>query len=163
MNDSEIIENINKNYNNVKNNHLFLLNIENKKEVIDLSINSNKTLFIENCNNITINITKITQIFIIKSTNIILNYKKPIIGIYITNSNNIKLNETISFINTNIDTDITIELYNSYFINIKTQNKKNIYIIIYCTDININNLSLPLNIFQCCCFMYNDIITYFDE
>jgi hypothetical protein len=161
MNDSEIIENINKNYNNVKNNHLFLQNIENKKEVIDLSINSNKTLFIENCNNIIINITKITQIFIIKSTNIILNYQKPIIGIYITNSNNIKLNEIISIINTN--TDITIELYNSYFIYIITLNKNNIYIIIYCTDIDINNLSLPLNIFQCCCFMCNDIITYFNE
>jgi hypothetical protein len=161
MNDTEIIENINKNYNNVKNNHLFLQNIENKKEVIDLSITSNKTLFIENCNNITINITKITQIFIIKSTNIILNYKKPIIGIYITNSKNIKLNEIISIINTN--TDITIELYNSYFIYIKTLNKKNIYIIIYCTDIDINNLSLPLNIFQCCCFICNDNIKYFDE
>lgn len=161
MDDNEIIENINKNYNDVKNNHLFLQNIENKKEVIDLSINLNKTLFIENCNNIIINITKITQIFIIKSTNIIIKYKKPIIGIYITNSNNIKLYENISIIDTN--TDITIELYNSYFIDIKTLNKKNIYIIIYCTDIDINNLSLPLNMFQCCCFMYNDIITYFDE
>lgn len=159
MNDDEIIENINKNYNDVKNNHLFLKNIQNKKEVIELSINSNKTLFIENCNNIIINISKITQIYIIKSTNITLNYIKPIIGIYITKSKYIKLYESSS----NIDTDISIELYNSYFIDIKTQNKKNIYIIIYCTDININNLSIPLNIFQCCCLIYNDDITYFDS
>ena len=95
MDDNEIIENIYKNYNNVKNNHLFLQNIENKKEVIDLFINSNKTLFIENCNNIIINISKITQIFIIKSTNIILNYIKPIIGIYITKSKHIKLSESL--------------------------------------------------------------------
>ena len=161
MDDNEIIENIYKNYNNVKNNHLFLQNIENKKEVIDLFINSNKTLFIENCNNIIINISKITQIFIIKSTNIILNYIKPIIGIYITKSKHIKLSESSTIIDT--DTDITIELCNSYFIDIKTQNKKNIYIIIYCTDININNLSLPLNVFQCCCLIYNDNLTYFDD
>lgn len=161
MNDNEIIENINKNYNDIKNNHYFLQNIKNKKEVINLSINSNKTLFIENCNDIIINITKITQIFIIKSTNITLNYKKPIIGIYITKSKHIKLYESSTIIDT--DTDITIELYNSDFIDIKTQNKKNIYIIIYCTDININNLSLPLNIFQCCCLMYNDDITFFDS
>jgi hypothetical protein len=160
MNDNEIIDNINKNYNAVKNNHLFLQNIENKKEVIELSINSNKTLFIENCNNIIINISKITQIYIIKSTNITLNYIKPIIGIYITKSKYIKLHES-SIID--IDTDITIELYNSYFIDIITQNKKNIYIIIYCTDININNLSIPLNVFQCCCLIYNDDITYFDS
>ncbi len=159
MDDNEIIENINKNYNDVKNNHLVLQNIENKKEVIELSINSNKTLFIENCNNLIINISKITQIYIIKSTNIILNYIKPIIGIYITKSKNIKLHESLSA----IDTDITIELYNSYFIDIKTQNKKNIYIIIYCTDININNLSIPLNIFECCCLIYNDDIIYFDR
>ncbi len=158
MNDTEIIENINKNYCIVKNNNLLLENIKNKNEVIDLSLNSNKTLLIENCNDIIINITKINQIIIIKSNNIKLNYKKPIIGIFITNSKNIKLNETVS-----TDTDITIELYNSNFINILTQNKKNIYIILYCNDININNFSLPLNIFQCCCFMYNDIINYFNE
>jgi hypothetical protein len=161
MNDTEIIENINKNYCIVKNNNLLLENIKNKNEVIDLSLNSNKTLFIENCNDIIINITKINQIFIIKSNNIKLNYKKPIIGIFITNSNNIKLNEIVTIENTN--TDITIELYNSNFINILTQNKNNIYIILYCNDIDINNFILPLNIFQCCCFMYNDIITYFNE
>ena len=161
MNDTEIIENINKNYCIVKNNNLLLENIKNKNEVIDLSLNSNKTLLIENCNDIIINITKINQIFIIKSNNIKLNYKKPIIGIFITNSNNIKLYETVPIENTN--TDITIEIYNSNFINISTQNKNNIYIILYCNDININNFSLPLNIFQCCCFMYNDIITYFNE
>jgi len=161
MDDTEIIENINKNYCIVKNNNLLLENIKNKNEVIDLSLNSNKTLLIENCNDIIINITKINQIFIIKSNNIKLNYKKPIIGIFITNSNNIKLHEMVTIENTN--TDITIELYNSKFINIVTQNKNNIYIILYCNDIDINNFSLPLNIFQCCCFMYNDIITYFNE
>lgn len=161
MNDTEIIENINKNYCIVKNNNLLLENIKNKNEVIDLSLNSNKTLLIENCNDIIINITKINQIFIIKSNNIKLNYKKPIIGIFITNSKNVKLHEIVSIENTN--TDITIELYNSNFINIVTQNKNNIYIILYCNDININNFSLPLNIFQCCCFMYKDNITYFNE
>ncbi len=161
MDDTEIIENINKNYCIVKNNNLLLENIKNKNEVIDLSLNSNKTLLIENCNDIIINITKINQIFIIKSNNIKLNYKKPIIGIFITNSNNIKLHEIVTIENTN--TDITIELYNSNFINILTQNKNNIYIILYCNDIDINNYSLPLNIFQSCCFMYNDILTYFNE
>jgi hypothetical protein len=155
MNDNnDIIKNIKNNYDIVKNNQIILQNLKNYRENINLLLDIKNTLIIENCDNIIINIPKITQILIIKSKNIIINYVKPIIGIFISKSNNIKLNETF----TN-NTDITIEFYNSHYININTNN--NIFILIYCIEIIINNISIFLNFFSSCCFIMENNITYF--
>ena len=157
MNDIEIINNINNNYNLIKNNQVIL---QNKKNInnndINLLLDIKKTLIIENCDNINITIPKITQILIIKSKNVVINYNKPVIGIFISNSKSIKLNENISS-----TTNITFEFYNSHYINVNNHNNNNIFLIIYCIEIFINNISIFLNFFNSCCLIIDNNITYF--
>jgi len=153
MDYNNIIDNININYNKIKNNQIIIENITN--DDLNLSIGMNKTLIIENCENIHINLPKITQIIIINCKNIIINYNKPIIGFFISKSKSIKLYENISN-----DTNITFEFYNSNHINVINHNN-NIFIIIFCDEISINNKSIFLNFFDSCCLIINDNITYF--
>jgi hypothetical protein len=153
MNDNNIINNINNNYNIIKNNQVILENISNND--FNLLLDIKKTLIIENCENINITIPKITQVLIINCKNIVINYNKPVIGFFISKSKSIKLNENISN-----DTNITFEFYNSNHINVNNQND-NIFIIIYCDEISINNKSIFLNFFDSGCFIMNNNITYF--
>lgn len=157
MNDNNIINNIinniNNSYNLIKNNQIIIENKNNNN--INLILDVNKTLIIENCENINITITKITQILIINCKNIVINYNKPIIGFFISKSKSIKLNENLSS-----DTNITFEFYNSHNIDVNNQND-NIFIIIYCIEISINNKSIFLNFFESCCIIINNNITYF--
>lgn len=153
MNYNNIIDNINNNYNIIKNNQIVLENITNDN--FNLLLDIKKTLIIENCENINITIPKITQILIINCKNIIINYNKPVIGFFISKSKSIKLNENMSSA-----TNITFEFYNSNHINVNNQND-NIFIIIYCDEISINNESILLNIFNSCCFIIDNNITYF--
>jgi hypothetical protein len=153
MNYNNIIDNINISYNKIKNNQIVLENITNNE--FNLSIDMKKTLIIENCENININIPKITQILIINCKNIIINYDKPIIGFFISKSKSIKLYENL----TN-DTNITFEFYNSNHINVNNQND-NIFIIIFCDEISINNKSIFQNFFDSCCLIMNNNINYF--
>jgi hypothetical protein len=155
MNDTlkNIIKNINNCYNIIKNNQIIL---ENKKnDNFDLILDYNKTLIIENCENITITLPKITQILIINCKNIVINYNKPVIGFYISKSKSIKLNENISN-----DTNITYEIYNSQNIDVNNRNN-NVFIIIFCDEIFINNKSIFLNFFDSCCLIIDNNITYF--
>ena len=85
MNYNDIINNINISYNTIKNNQVILENITNND--FNLPLDIKKTLIIENCENIKINISKITQIIIINCKNILINYNKPIIGFFISKSN----------------------------------------------------------------------------
>jgi hypothetical protein len=152
---NNIIKNIKTSYNIIKNNQIIIENKNN--DVFNLLLDTNKTLIIENCENITITIPKITQILIINCKNIIINYNKPVIGFFISKSKIIKLNENI----TN-KTDITFEFYNSYNIDVKNQNENNnIFIIIYCDDIFINNRPIFQNFFDSCCLIIDNNITYF--
>jgi len=153
MNYNDIINNINNIYNKIKNNQVILQNITN--DDFNLLLDTNKTLIIENCENITITISKITQIFIINCKNIVINYNKPIIGFFISKSKIIKLNELITS-----NTNITYEFYNSHNIEINNQNY-NIFIIIYCNDIIINNNNIFFNFFDSCCLIIDNNITYF--
>ena len=155
MNDTlkNIIKNINNCYNIIKNNQIIL---ENKKnDNFDLILDYNKTLIIENCENITITLPKITQILIINCKNIVINYNKPVIGFYISKSKSIKLNENISN-----DTNITYEIYNSQNIDVNNRNN-NVFIIIFCDEIFINNKSIFINFFDSCCLIIDNNITYF--
>jgi hypothetical protein len=155
INYNDIIKNINNSYNIIKNNQIILENKSN--DDFNLLLDYNKTLIIENCENITITIPKITQILIINCKNIVINYNKPVIGFFISKSKNIKLNEII----TN-NTDITYEFFNSYNIDVKNQNgNNNIFIIIYCDEIFINKRSIFINFFDSCCLIIKNNITYF--
>ena len=155
INYNDIIKNINNCYNIIKNNQIILENKSN--DDFNLLLDYNKTLIIENCENITITIPKITQILIINCKNIVINYNKPVIGFFISKSKIIKLNETISN-----NTDITYEFYNSYNIDVKNQNENNnIFIIIYCDEIFINKRSIFINFFDSCCLIIDNNITYF--
>ena len=152
---NNIIKNIKTSYNIIKNNQIIIENKNN--DVFNLLLDTNKTLIIENCENITITIPKITQILIINCKNIIINYNKPVIGFFISKSKIIKLNENI----TN-KTDITFEFYNSYNIDVKNKNENNnIFIIINCDDIFINNRPIFQNFFDSCCLIIDNNITYF--
>ena len=153
MNYNNIINNINNSYNIIKNNQIILENINNND--FNLQLDIKKTLIVENCQNINITIPKITQILIINCKNIVINYNKPVIGFFISKSKSIKLNETISN-----NTNITFEFYNSNNIDVNNQND-NIFIIIYCDEISINNKSIFLNLFDSCCFIIDNNITYF--
>ena len=140
---------------------LFFYNINNQLNVeffislivlfIFLFVNIFKTS--NNLNNITI--PKIIQILIINCKNIVINYNKPVIGFFISKSKYIKLNE-----NTSNDTIITYEFYNSYNIQVNNQNN-NIFIIIFCDEIFINNKAIFLNLFESCCIIIDNNITYF--
>jgi len=154
FNYNNIFTNINNVYNKIKTNQIILENKSN--EDYNLLLDYNKTLIIENCENINITIPKITQIFIINCKNIIINYNKPIIGFFISNSKIIKLNEIIAN-----NTDITYEFYNSYNIDVKNKNENNIFIIIYCDEIYINKRSIFSNFFDTSCIIINNNITYF--
>jgi len=154
INYNNIFTNINNVYNKIKTNQIILENKSN--EDYNLLLDYNKTLIIENCENITITISKITQIFIINCKNIVINYNKPIIGFFISNSKIIKLNEIIAN-----NTDITYEFYNSYNIDVKNENENNIFIIIYCDEICINKRSIFNNFFDTSCIIINNNITYF--
>ncbi len=155
INYNDIIKNINNSYNIIKNNQIILENKRNDN--FDLILDCNKTLIIENCENITITIPKITQILIINCNNIVINYNKPVIGFFISKSKIIKLNENI----TN-NTDITYEFSNSYNIDVNQYyNNNNIFIIIYCDEIFINKRSIFINFFDSCCLIINNNITYF--
>lgn len=155
INYNNIINNINTVYNKIKTNQIILENKSN--EDFNLLLDYNNTLIIENCENITITIPKITQIFIINCKNIIINYNKPIIGFFISNSKIIKLNEII----TN-NTDITYEFNNSYNIDVINKNENNnIFIIIYCDEIFINKRSVFNNFFDSSCLIIDNVITYF--
>lgn len=153
MNYNDIINNINISYNKIKNNQVILENITNND--FNLILDTKKTLIIENCENININIPKITQILIINCKNILVNYIKPIIGFFISKSKKIKLNENFSN-----NTNITYEFYNSKNIEVNNQNY-NIFIIIYCDDIYINKESIFVNFFDSCCLIIDNNITYF--
>jgi hypothetical protein len=158
MNDNinDIIENINNSYNIIKKNQIILENKSN--DDFNLLLDYNKTLIIENCENITITISKITQILIINCNNIVINYNKPVIGFFISKSKIIKLNEII----TN-NTDITYEFSNSYNIDVNQyyNNNNNIFIIIYCDEVFINKRSIFINFFDSCCLIIKNNITYF--
>ena len=153
INYNDIFTNINNVYNKIKTNQIILENKNN--EYFNLLLDCNKTLIIENCENITITIPKIIQIFIINCKNITINYNKPIIGFFISNSKIIKLNELVSN-----NTDITFEFYNSYNINVKNENN-DIFIIIFCDEIYINKRSIFNNFFDSNCIIINNNITYF--
>lgn len=153
MNYNDIINNINSSYNTIKNNQVILENITNND--FNLQLETKKTLIIENCKNINITLSKITQIIIINCENILLNYIKPIIGFFITKSKSIKLNEIISN-----NTNITYEFYNSY--NIEVINKNyNIFIIIFCDKIIIENETILFNFFDSGCLIIDNNISYF--
>ena len=157
INYNDIIKNINNSYNIIKNNQIILENKRNDN--FDLILDYNKTLIIENCENITITLPKITQILIINCKNIVINYNKPVIGFFISKSKIIKLNENI----TN-NTDITYEFSNSYNIDVNqyyNNNNNNIFIIIYCDEIFINKRSIFINFFDSCCLIIKNNITYF--
>jgi hypothetical protein len=154
MNYNDIVNNINNCYNKIKNNQVILENITNKE--LNFMLDTTKTLIIENCENINITISKLTQIIIINCKNILINYNKPIIGFFISKSKTIQL---IEFITNN--TDITYEFYNSYNIDIKNKNNNNIFIIIYCDEIYINNKSIFINFFDSSCLIIDNNITYF--
>jgi len=157
MNDNNIINNIinniNNSYNIIKNNQIILENKSNNE--FNLVLDTKKTLILENCENINITIPKITQILIINCQNIIINYSKPIIGFFISKSKSIRLNENLSN-----DTNITYEFYNSHNINVNNQNN-NIFIIIFCNEIYINNKSIFFNFFDSGCLIIDNNITYF--
>jgi hypothetical protein len=153
MNYNDIINNINISFNSIKKNQIIIENINNND--YNLLLDTNKTLIIENCQNINITIPKITQILIINCQNIVINYNKPVIGIFISKSKFIKLNENISN-----NTNITYEFYNSYNIDVNNKND-NIFIIIYCDEIYINNKSIYLNFFDSCCLIIDNNINYF--
>ncbi len=153
INYNHIFTNINNVYNKIKTNQIILENKSN--ENYNLLLDYNKTLIIENCENITITIPKITQIFIINCKNIIINYNKPIIGFFISNSKIIKLNELLSNY-----TNITFEFYNSNNIDVKNENN-NVFIIIFCDEIYINKRSIFNNFFDSNCIIIDNNITYF--
>ncbi len=153
INYNNIFTNINNVYNKIKTNQIILENKSNDE--YNLILDYNKTLIIENCEDISITIPKITQIFIINCKNIIINYNKPIIGFFISNSKIIKLNELLSN-----NTDITFEFYNSYNINVKNENN-DIFIIIFCDEIYINKKSIFNNFFDSNCIIIDNNITYF--
>jgi hypothetical protein len=153
INYNNIFTNINNVYNKIKSNQVIL---ENKNDDdYNLILDCNKTLIIENCENINLTLSKITQILIINSNNITINYNKPVIGFFISKSKNIKLKEIM----TN-NTDITYEFYNSYNIDVKNENN-NVFIIINCDEITINKKSIFFNFFDSCCLIIGNNITYF--
>jgi hypothetical protein len=154
INYDDVINNINNNYNKIKRNQVIFENKNNDN--FNLQLDSNKTIIIENCENINLTLSKLTQILIINCKNISINYNKPVIGFFISKSKNIKLNEII----TN-NTDITYEFFNSYNIDVKNKNENNIFIIIDCDKIFINNKSIFLNFFDSCCLVIDNNITYF--
>jgi len=155
INYNNIINNINNTYNKIKSNQVILENKSNDN--YNLILDCNKTLIIENCENINLTLSKITQILIINCKNIIINYNKPVIGFFISKSKNIKLNEIIAN-----NTDITYEFYNSYNIDVKNENENNnIFIIINCYEIIINNKSIFFNFFDYGCLVIGNNITYF--
>jgi hypothetical protein len=153
MNYNDIINNINNSYNIIKKNQVILENISNNN--FNLLLDNKKTLIIENCENINITIPKIIQILIINCKNIVINYNKPVIGFFISKSKYIKLNENIS-----TDTIITYEFYNSCNIKVNNQNN-NIFIIIFCDEIFINNKAIFLNLFESGCIIIDNNINYF--
>jgi len=156
MENIDIINNINNNYNLIKKNQIIL---ENQKNInnnnLNVILDIRKTLIIENCENINITIPKINQILIINCKNIIINYNNPVIGFYISKSKLIRLNQ-----NNLCNTNITYEFYNSYNINVNNQNNS-IFIIIYCDQISINNKLIFFNFFDSCCLIIDNNITYF--
>ncbi len=114
MDSRDIIENVFNSWQTCKNNHTYIENISNRKIILD-DESLKKTIYIENCNFLDINlINKFNHLILINCQNIILHIKHTLIsGMTILHSKNItiKVDNTINFSEVS-NSDNCIFIYN---------------------------------------------------
>ncbi len=114
MDSRDILENVFNSWLTCKNNHTYIENISNRKIILD-DESLKKTIYIENCNFLDINlINKFNHLVLINCQNIILHIKHTLIsGMTILHSKNItiKVDNTINFSEVS-NSDNCIFIYN---------------------------------------------------